>query len=99
MTKDSIPPAETIKPQSLDPWFLDLLACPACPQRLSLHLDAPASALICDCGRYSYPISADGIPDLLIDSATVLDPSAHPEGADPAELPIPVNAPVSAETK
>ncbi len=98
MTKETNSPADTVKPQSLDPWFLELLACPACPQRLSLHLDAPTSALICNCGRYSYPISADGIPDLLIDSATIIDPSAHPEGVDPAELPTPATASVSADT-
>ena len=42
--------------QTLDPWLLDMLACPACEQRLPLHLSASQDALICGCGRYAYPV-------------------------------------------
>ncbi len=70
--------ADTPAPQTLDPWFLELLACPGCEQRLPLHLNAAQDALICACGRYSYPIH-DGIPVLLVEEATLLDENAHPE--------------------
>ncbi len=70
------------KPQALDPWFLELLACPACEQRLPLTLTEAQDALHCKCGRYSYPIR-DGVPVLLIEEATLLDPDAHPEQAAP----------------
>ena len=65
-------------PQPLDAWFLELLACPACEQRLPLHLDAEQANLICACGRYAYPLR-DGIPVLLVEEATVLDENARPE--------------------
>jgi uncharacterized protein YbaR (Trm112 family) len=65
-------------PQPLDSWFLDLLACPGCEQRLPLHLNEAKDALLCACGRYSYPIR-DGIPILLVEEATVLDANARPE--------------------
>ena len=67
-------------PQALDPWFLEILACPGCVERLPLHLNEAKDALHCACGRYAYPIR-DGIPILLIDEATVLDPNASPEKA------------------
>lgn len=65
-------------PQSLDPWFLELLACPACPQRHPVHLEEGAARLICACGRYAYPIR-DGIPILLVEEAVVVDENARPE--------------------
>ncbi len=65
-------------PQPLDQWFLDLLACPGCEQRLPLHLNEAQDALLCTCGRYSYPVR-DGIPILLVEEATVLDENARPE--------------------
>lgn len=64
-------------PQPLDPWFLDLLACPSCPEHLSLTLNAAQDALHCGCGRYAFPIR-DGIPILLTDEAELLDPIAEP---------------------
>jgi uncharacterized protein len=65
-------------PQALDPWFLDILACPGCVERLPLHLNETKDVLLCACGRYSYPIR-EGIPILLIDEATLLDPDASPD--------------------
>lgn len=65
-------------PQSLDAWFLDLLACPACPQRLPLHLGENGDTLVCQCGRYAYPVR-DGLPILIVEEATLLDENAHPE--------------------
>ncbi len=59
-------------PQSLDDWFLSLLACPGCTARRPLHLGNDQTSLICECGRYSFPIT-DGIPVLLLESASVLD--------------------------
>lgn len=71
----SEPPSVT--PQPLDDWFIKLLACPGCDQRLPVTLNAAKDALICTCGKYSYPIR-DGIPILLVDEATVLDENACP---------------------
>ena len=65
-------------PQPLDEWFLDLLACPACPQRLPLHLAADGDTLLCRCGRYAYPVR-DGLPILIVEEATLLNENAHPE--------------------
>ena len=68
--------------QPLDAWFLDLLACPACPQHLPLHpgnSDDGGQTLVCQCGRYAFPIR-DGLPILLVEEATLLNPDAHPEG-------------------
>ena len=64
--------------QPLDEWFLDLLACPACVQRLPLHLGEGSTTLICQCGRYAYPVR-DGLPILLVEEAILLDDNAHPE--------------------
>ncbi|MBX3111889.1 MAG: Trm112 family protein [Fimbriimonadaceae bacterium] len=48
--------------------FLDLLACPACPDRPKLT-DA-GDALVCTtCGR-RYPV-VDGIPHLLVEEASL----------------------------
>jgi uncharacterized protein YbaR (Trm112 family) len=69
---------ETMPPQALDQWFLDLLACPACEQHHPLHLDEKQERLLCACGRYGFPIH-DGIPILIVESATVLNELAHPE--------------------
>ena len=80
MTPDT-PPAESAAPQPLDAWFLELMACPGCEQRHPLRLNAAQDALDCPCGRYAYPIR-DGIPVLLVDEATVLDPNAKPGGND-----------------
>jgi uncharacterized protein YbaR (Trm112 family) len=68
---------ETAAPQTLDPWFLELLACPGCEAHPALKLDVDQNTLNCACGRYAFPIR-DGIPILLIDEATVLNPDAGP---------------------
>jgi uncharacterized protein len=64
-------------PQALDTWFLDMLACPGCSEHLSLHLDEKQETFRCECGRYAYPIR-DGIPILLVEEATILDPNISP---------------------
>jgi uncharacterized protein YbaR (Trm112 family) len=69
--------AEAVAPQTLDPWFLELLACPGCEAHPALTLDAARNTLNCACGRYAFPIR-DGIPILLVDEATVLNPDATP---------------------
>ena len=74
-----------LPPQPLDQWFLDLLACPACEQHWPLHLSDSKQTLICGCGRHSFPIE-NGIPDLLVESATVIDPDKHPEDAPPESV-------------
>lgn len=68
--------------QALEPWFLELLACPACEYHYPLTLTESKDALHCKCGRYAYPIR-DGIPVLLVDEATEIDPSARPEPNTP----------------
>lgn len=64
--------------QPLDEWFLDLLACPACVQRLPLHLGEGSATLICQCGRYAYPVR-EGLPILLVEEAILLNENAYPE--------------------
>ena len=64
--------------QSLEPWFLELLACPGCEQRHPLTLLESKDALLCKCGRYSFPVR-DGIPVLLLEEATLVNPDAKPE--------------------
>ena len=66
-----------LPPQTLDPWFLELLACPGCEARSPLRLSSAGDTLLCACGRYAYPIR-DGIPILLVEEATVLDAGAGP---------------------
>ncbi|MDE2127203.1 MAG: Trm112 family protein [Armatimonadetes bacterium] len=68
-------------PQVLEQWFLDLLACPACPQRRSVHLDKEAGVLVCACGRYAFPVN-NGVPVLLVEEAVLRDPNANPEDHD-----------------
>ena len=68
----------TAESQPLDDWFIALLACPGCPQRHPVSLSADKSSLLCACGKYSYPVT-DGIPVLLMESATVLDENADPD--------------------
>ena len=65
------------QPQKLDQWFLDLLACPGCPERLALTLNAEGTGLKCACGKYLYPVN-DGIPIGLVDAAEVLDEARVP---------------------
>ncbi len=70
--------AEPLAPQALDDWFLELLACPGCEQRLPVHLNEAKDQLLCKCGRYAFPLE-DGIPILLVEEATVLNENARPE--------------------
>jgi len=77
------------RPQTLDAWFLDLLACPACPQHLPLHLvplGEDGKTLNCQCGRYAFPVR-DGLPILLVEEAALINPDATPDAvtAHPAE--------------
>ncbi len=74
--------ASAAPPQTLDSWFLDLLACPGCEQRWPLHLAPAQDTLLCACGRYAYPIR-DGIPILLLDEATIVNETARPEDVTP----------------
>lgn len=55
--------------QALEPWVLDLLACPACAERPRLHLARGGAALVCDNHLHCYRIE-DGIPILLVEEAT-----------------------------
>ncbi len=55
---------------SMDPTFLEILACPVCKE--SLRWEAEASQLVCDGCRKAYPVE-DGIPDLLPESGRELD--------------------------
>ena len=68
-----------VAPQPLDDWFLSLLACPACPQRLPLHRSEDTATLVCACGRYAYPINANGVPSVIVEEAVLLNENAHPE--------------------
>ncbi len=55
-------------PLGLEPFLLDVLACPHC--HAPLEPDEPASELVCSstsCGR-AYPVR-DGIPVLLVEEA------------------------------
>lgn len=71
-------------PQVLDDWFLDLLECPGCEFHRPLKLNAQGDALLCDCGRYAFPVR-EGIPILLVEEAVVVDPAADPSiGAEGA---------------
>lgn len=61
MTSDDAP-----RPLGLDPWLLDILACPAC--RAPVEVDEVASKLVCTACRLAYPVR-DGIPVMLVDEA------------------------------
>ena len=69
--------AEGTASQTLDPWFLSLLACPGCTEHHAVTLDTAQNTLNCACGRYAFPIR-DGIPILLVEEATVLNADADP---------------------
>lgn len=57
--------------------LLDILVCPKSKAPLEYHA-GPPEVLICRTSKLVYPIR-DGIPILLIDDATPLDPAAYPE--------------------
>ena len=77
MTTDLTATPAPAAPQPLDAWFLELLACPGCPQRRPLHLNAAQDALACQCGRYAFPLR-DGIPVLLVEEAALLNENITP---------------------
>ncbi len=55
---------------SMDPTFLEILACPVCKK--SLRWDEEASELICEACRKAYPVEGN-IPDLLPESGREMD--------------------------
>ncbi len=59
---------------SLDPWLLELLACPAChaPLRPTGGGEQPEELACTGCGLV-YPVT-DGIPVLLVDAARRPEP-------------------------
>ena len=62
---------------SLEPWFLEILACPVCQEGLTLT--EGGAALLCAHCSLVYPIE-DGIPQLLPDSGRPLQgPGASSE--------------------
>ena len=73
-------------PLSLDPVLLQVLACPAehhAPLIVGAPGDPDAPALTCtECGRI-FPVR-DGVPVLLLDAATLADPS---DQAGPVDEP------------
>jgi len=73
--------SDNLTAQTLDDWFLDLLECPGCDFHRPVKLNSLKDALICDCGRYSFPVR-DGIPILLVEEAVELDSSADPSDRD-----------------
>jgi uncharacterized protein YbaR (Trm112 family) len=73
MANDESPPTgqpdhgrDAPRPLGLDPWLLEILACPAC--RASVRVDEPASTLVCTGCGLVYPVR-DGIPVMLVDEA------------------------------
>jgi uncharacterized protein YbaR (Trm112 family) len=50
---------------SLEPWFLEILACTRCRQKVALTEDG--GGLLCERCALVYPIE-DGIPQMLPDS-------------------------------
>ena len=68
---------KTLPPQPLDKWMLDALACP-CSAHLAVCLNSDKTALLCSCGRYAFAVSAEGIPNMLIEEAEILNPDAEP---------------------
>jgi uncharacterized protein YbaR (Trm112 family) len=59
-------------PQSLDPWLLELLACPLCDDRPPVRLSDDGKRLVCDQCRHAFPID-DGMPTLRPEDAIPLE--------------------------
>lgn len=55
---------------TIDPWLLEILACPR--SKAPLRLDEEAGELVCDESGLAYPIR-DGIPVLLEEEARRID--------------------------
>ena len=51
---------------NLDPWLLEIVACPAC--HAPLRVDEAADELVCTGCGLAYPVR-DDIPVLLVDEA------------------------------
>jgi hypothetical protein len=63
--------------RSLEPWFLEILACPICHGKVT---STPAEdGLVCSACALLYPVE-DGIPQMLPDSGR---PFSAPGGARP----------------
>jgi uncharacterized protein YbaR (Trm112 family) len=73
MTDDAGRPADqraespnSVGPLGLEPWLIEILACPAC--RAAVQVDEAASTIVCTGCRLVYPVR-DGIPIMLVDEA------------------------------
>ena len=77
----------------LEPWLLEVLACPACRSPLREHAGPESAELLCTgCGR-AYPVR-DGIPVLLVDEARLTGSgSAAPADAPPGDAAPPADGP------
>ncbi len=53
-------------PLGLEPWLVEILACPAC--RAAVRVDEPASTIVCTGCGLVYPVR-DGIPVMLVEAA------------------------------
>jgi len=60
---------------NLEPWLLEILACPAC--HASLRVVEAAEELVCTGCGLAYPVR-DDIPVLLVDEARRPDGAASP---------------------
>jgi uncharacterized protein YbaR (Trm112 family) len=56
----------------IESWLLEMLVCPRC--RGELRYEQDPESLVCEADRLRYEVR-DGIPILLIDEATPLDPA------------------------
>ncbi len=56
----------------LDTWFLDILACPRCHEKVTPTQDG--NGLICSKCQLVYPVE-DGVPQMLPDAGRPLDPA------------------------
>ncbi len=61
---------------SLAPELLNILVCPVSKAPLEYHV-GPPEVLVCRASRLVYPVQ-DGIPIMLVDSATPLDDAQYP---------------------
>lgn len=60
---------------NLEPWLLEILACPAC--HAPLRVDEAANELVCTGCGLAYPVR-DDIPVLLVDEARRPDGAPSP---------------------
>jgi len=64
----------------IDELLLSILACPACDERPPLRLEG--ETLVCDVCHRRYPIR-DGLPEVLIESATLPEAPEQPAPSSP----------------